>query len=183
MQTIRLCLKHFRERNMTDVFNALSRQTNVQLEDPLLTDLHRALVLEANYSEAERIITQAAKSGLFESYLKECDYTPLWHCINTGKHPANDIYYHMMWFWTWRVHLDQPSPSVRGGHQMCIDVEGGLIYLLGGWNGKMDLSDFWCYNIRQRQWTMISSNTTKWVLPLLHKMSVWTMTAEFSTSI
>ncbi|CAO3664670.1 unnamed protein product [Umbelopsis ramanniana] len=137
MQTIRLCLKHFRERNMIDVFNALSRQTNVQLEDPLLTDLHQALVLDANYPEAERIITQASKSGLFESYLKECDYTPLWHCIDTDQH----------------------SPSVRGGHQMCIDVEGGLIYLLGGWNGKMDLSDFWCYNIRQRQWAMISSNT------------------------
>jgi hypothetical protein len=85
MQTIRLCLKHFRERNMIDVFEALRRQTNIQLEDPLLTGLHRALVIEANYPEAEHIITKASKSGLFESYLKECDYTPLWHCIDTGK--------------------------------------------------------------------------------------------------
>jgi hypothetical protein len=44
---------------------------------------------------------------------------------------------------------------------MCIDVEGGMIYLLGGWNGKMDLSDFWSYSIKEKRWTMISSNTSK----------------------
>jgi hypothetical protein len=69
---------------MTEVFRELSRQTNVQLEDPLLTELHRALVMDANYPEAERIITHGAKIGLFDSYLQECDYTPMWHCVKTG---------------------------------------------------------------------------------------------------
>ncbi|KAG2171936.1 hypothetical protein INT43_001412 [Umbelopsis isabellina] len=145
IQTIKLCLKHFRERDMNDVFELLSRRTNIQLEDPLLTRLHHTLVMDADFDEAERIISTASEEGLFASYLRKCDYTPVWQNVKTGE----DI---------------EPICSKQryAFHLITFGyVEGGLIYLLGGWNGKMDLSDFWSYSIKDRQWTMISSNTSK----------------------
>jgi N-acetylneuraminic acid mutarotase len=44
---------------------------------------------------------------------------------------------------------------------MCIDVDQGLIYLFGGWDGQKDLSDFWVYSIQQDQWTCLSSDTRR----------------------
>ena len=44
---------------------------------------------------------------------------------------------------------------------MCIDSESGLIYLLGGWNGTIDLPDFWCFDIKLQQWRCISSDTSR----------------------
>ena len=48
---------------------------------------------------------------------------------------------------------------MRGGHQMCIDYQQQLIFLLGGWDGIKDLPDLWVYNIRSVQWQCISENT------------------------
>lgn len=43
-EAIRLCLKHFRQRNYTNVFDALQKRADIQLEDPMLTELHTKLV-------------------------------------------------------------------------------------------------------------------------------------------
>lgn len=48
---------------------------------------------------------------------------------------------------------------MRGGHQMCMDIEGGHIYLLGGWDGTKDLSDFWVYHVHTDQWECLSTDT------------------------
>lgn len=48
---------------------------------------------------------------------------------------------------------------MRGGHQMCIDEENQIIFLLGGWDGTKDLSDFWVYNIQIERWHCISEDT------------------------
>jgi hypothetical protein len=56
--------------------------------------------------------------------------------------------------------IDGDAPCARGGHQMCIDSEYKKIYLFGGWDGKRDLSDFWCFNIRDNRWRRLSSDTT-----------------------
>ncbi|CAJ0832633.1 16336_t:CDS:10 [Entrophospora sp. SA101] len=53
-------------------------------------------------------------------------------------------------------YLHDKVPCMRGGHQMCIDAEAGDIYLLGGWNGTTNLSDFWVYNINKNSWSLIS---------------------------
>jgi muskelin len=50
---------------------------------------------------------------------------------------------------------------MRGGHQMCIDSETGHVYLLGGWDGQKDLSDFWVYSIPTRNWTCLSADTSR----------------------
>ncbi len=44
---------------------------------------------------------------------------------------------------------------------MTISHKQQIIYLLGGWNGKMNISDFWTWNITDRKWQRISENTEK----------------------
>ena len=51
------------------------------------------------------------------------------------------------------------QPGMRGGHQMCIDTERQIIYLMGGWDGSDDLADFWMFDINQKSWRMISRDT------------------------
>jgi len=41
---IRLCLKHFRQHNYSEAYDALQRETRVTLEHPALTELHTQLV-------------------------------------------------------------------------------------------------------------------------------------------
>ena len=48
---------------------------------------------------------------------------------------------------------------MRGGHQMCIDIEQQIIFLIGGWDGNKDLNDFWVYDISMNKWQCISANT------------------------
>ena len=43
-EAIRLCLKHFRQRCYTEAFTALSEKTNITLEHPIVTELHKLLV-------------------------------------------------------------------------------------------------------------------------------------------
>ena len=46
-EVIRLCLKHFRQHNYSEAYEALQRQTRVTLEHPALTELHTQLVRRA----------------------------------------------------------------------------------------------------------------------------------------
>ena len=48
---------------------------------------------------------------------------------------------------------------MRGGHQMSIDMESQVIYLLGGWDGMVDLADFWSFTVESSQWTCLSRDT------------------------
>lgn len=43
-QAIRLCLKHLRQHNYMEAFEALQKKTKVTLEDPLLDRIHNTLV-------------------------------------------------------------------------------------------------------------------------------------------
>lgn len=60
-EAVRLCLKHLRQHNYTDVFDVLLRCSNVRLEDPLLTRLHDHLVQYGNFDKCEEIISDAAR--------------------------------------------------------------------------------------------------------------------------
>ncbi|KAL5034044.1 hypothetical protein RTP6_001923 [Batrachochytrium dendrobatidis] len=140
-EVIRLCLKHFRQRNHQDSFQKLQERTNIRLEDVLLTDLHKHLVVNGNFDEAEELLIRAASRNLFDDYISCCTYKPVWKLIL----PAD---------------TDSPVPSKRGGHQMCIDSNGTL-YLFGGWDGARDLSDFWAFDEPTKQWKCISMDTRK----------------------
>ena len=84
---------------------------------------------------------QALQEHLFDDYISELVYKPKWNKITS---PNN-----------------QPTPTMRGGHQMCIDSEAGVIYLFGGWDGTRDLADFWAFKEQDRQWHCISMDTRK----------------------
>lgn len=81
-----------------------------------------------------------SERSLFEHYVRRSTPKPRWDQITD----ANE---------------DGDAPSGRGGHQMCFDVERGIAYLFGGWDGKRDLCDFWSYSVAHRRWRLISRDT------------------------
>jgi hypothetical protein len=89
METIRLCLKHFRQKNMMDVYATLKKKTSVQLEHPILTRLHQTLVLDGDFDAAESIIEEADNQhGVFQPYVQDARYLSTWQRIdatNDGK--------------------------------------------------------------------------------------------------
>ncbi|KAI8332241.1 muskelin-like protein [Chlamydoabsidia padenii] len=141
IQTTRLCLKHFRQRNMMNLFQLLQERTGVELEHPLLTELHSQLVLQGDFEGTERLLSQLLDQGVFQQYVKNALYKANWRRI-------------------WATNQDGDVPCPRGGHQMCIDVKGKMIYLLGGWSGQEDLADLWCYDIQQDQWKLLCADTS-----------------------
>eukprot|EP01137_Pigoraptor_chileana_P006051 Opistho-2@49948 len=143
-EAIRLCLKHFRQRNYLDTFETLQKRTKICLEHPSLTELHERLVINGDFEHCERILTSAAKEGLFSEHIADCKYTPLWQRLSPLNRDGQ---------------ASAEAPGMRGGHQMCIDVEGGIVYLIGGWDGQKDLADMWAYNIADNQWSLLSEDT------------------------
>jgi hypothetical protein len=141
---VRLALKHFRQRNLFDLFNQLSSQTRVLLEDPLLSNLF-SLLNVGDFDQAEAQMSLAAENSLFAEYISDCMYKPFWKKINSSI-----------------------APSMRGGHQMCIDSDASVIWLFGGWNGHQDLSDFWCFDINSGNWSCISQDTRMYT-PLIQR--------------
>ncbi|KAJ3119706.1 Muskelin 1, intracellular mediator containing kelch motif [Nowakowskiella sp. JEL0407] len=139
-QVLKLCLKHFRQRNYLSTFTSLQLQSQLSLEDPLITSLFTKLVLQGDFNEVEKILTKASSDGLFQEYISDLPYKPIW------KRLDNEI---------------DESPCKRGGHQMLIDSDTGLIYLFGGWDGTKDLSDFWTFDHHTQKWSCISDDTRK----------------------
>ncbi|GLV40092.1 muskelin [Carabus blaptoides fortunei] len=135
-EIVRLCLKHFRQRNYSNALRALEQDTNVKLEDPLLAEFHTILVDNADYKKAESFLENAMYMGLFSEYIKHKEYQPVWEQIDVGDD-------------------NQLRPGMRGGHQMCIDAYTSTIYLFGGWDGNKDLNDLWSYNINTMKWSLL----------------------------
>lgn len=54
--TIRLILKHLRSKGHFAAFQALSQETNIQLEDPEITDLYQCLVDAGDFGRVEEIM-------------------------------------------------------------------------------------------------------------------------------
>lgn len=141
-QAIRLCLKHFRQNNYHEAFESLQKRSKVKLEHPLLTELHTNSVGKGDFEACERLIGIAEQDGLFSAYIASQDYKPQWKLIS----PLT-------------VAEDETRPGMRGGHQMCMDVNTEMIYLFGGWDGKTDLADFWVFSVQNDEWTCLSRNT------------------------
>lgn len=155
-ESVRLCLKHFRQRKLLDAFKALQERTNIQLEDPLLTSLHRELVVKGNFKRAEELMMEAADRGLFDEYIRAYDYKPIWKRLRSNSHRSGLHHHHHS-----HQSVVEDSPRHRGGHQMCIDTKGGYVYLMGGWDGARDLADFWAYHIPSQKWILISADTAQ----------------------
>ena len=153
-ESVRLSLKHFRQRKYLDVFKSLQDRTNIQLEDPLLTNLHQELVVNGSFKRAEEMMIEAADRGLFDTYIQSFHYKPLWRRLRSNSHRQGLHHHHH----SHQMHVEE-YPKHRGGHQMCIDTQGGYVYLMGGWDGSRDLADFWAYHISSQTWILISADT------------------------
>ncbi|GBG90104.1 hypothetical protein CBR_g50196 [Chara braunii] len=141
-QAFKLCLKHLRQCNY-DAFAALQKHKGgLQLEDELLAQLHNLLVLQGDDKATERVLRRAGEDGLFEEYVLNSSYKPVWSRVVPEQ-------------------TDCQRPGMRGGHQMCIDPEEGKIYLIGGWDGEKDLSDFWVFEIATSSWRLLSEDTAQ----------------------
>ena len=100
------------------------------------------MVVNGDYEAAEHLLRNAVDKGLFGPYIHQQDYVPQWlrilPCID--EDPCQ-------------------RPGMRGGHQMCMDVNTETIYLFGGWDGVQDLNDLWSYHVPSNTWTLLSKDT------------------------
>lgn len=62
-----MILKHLRRRRYRDAFEALSRESGVQLEGPLQARLWNALVENGDYKLAEQILEEAVKGKIYHN--------------------------------------------------------------------------------------------------------------------
>ena len=46
----------------------------MQLEDPMLTDLHHKMVIDGSFAAVETALVVAAAKGLFDEYISQCTY-------------------------------------------------------------------------------------------------------------
>ncbi|CAD1479858.1 unnamed protein product, partial [Heterotrigona itama] len=136
-EVIRLCMKHFRKLEHSEIVETLQRVTGVPLEDPRLTGLYDLLVTKGDHLQAEYFISNAVMMGLLNDYINAQTYRAVW-----TKLSSND-----------------GKPGMRGGHQMVLDPTAELLYLFGGWDGNQDLSDLWVYNVTSNKWTIICKDT------------------------
>lgn len=160
VEIIRLCLKHFRQNGYEAAFDVLQKQTNVQLEDPMLTELHGMLVKKGDFRGTEEFIeTCCLQQGLMDKYLDRQEYKATWEMQQETTEDDDG---------------DQVSrPGMRGGHQLVIDNVNDRIYCFGGWNGSIDLDDLWVFDIQKGSWRLIHEHSEKFGGPSprsCHKM-------------
>lgn len=70
-EAVRLCLKHLRKLDYNDAFKALQQASEIQLEDPLLSDLHNLIVDNGDYNGAEEFINSSV-NGKYEKIIYKC---------------------------------------------------------------------------------------------------------------
>lgn len=139
---LRQILKHLRQRRFLSPVTQILARSGLQLEHPLITSLHSAFVLHGAWSEAEKLIHDCADAGLLRAYRHACQARMRWTRVR-GLDPDGDV------------------PCRRGGHAMCIDEQGGIVYLFGGWDGQRSLDDFWAYEIKTDAWRCLSVATSR----------------------
>lgn len=135
-------LKHLRQRRLLTPYQTILSRADIQLEHPLVTQLHESLVLQGDWSRSEKLLDVLSSSGLFDGYLQSCQPHAIWTRL-LGTDADGDV------------------PPARGGHAMCIDPVNEMIYTFGGWDGKKSMDDFWAYSIKEDKWHILSHSTSK----------------------
>ncbi|XP_064400572.1 muskelin-like [Halichondria panicea] len=144
-EAVRICLKHLRENDYSEAFQALQKKAKVSLEHPLLSRLHGLLVVKGDFLAAEQLIEEAAADGHLGGYIAEQPINAQWKQLHPKDQAGERV---------------SGGPVGRGGHQMCLDLTSQTIYLHGGWDGANDLSDLWSYDIERGVWTCICQDTS-----------------------
>ncbi|KAG0246046.1 hypothetical protein BGX31_004699 [Mortierella sp. GBA43] len=185
-ESVRLCLKHFRQRQLMDAFKALQERTNIKLEDPLLSNLHQELVIKGNFKRAEELITEASEQGQGGPSARSCHkvcYSPQHKAIfMLGKYvdPENRSKTDLSAEF-WRFDIDPSSPpfgrwtKISGNtatlngpeliydHQMCLDPVSQTLYVFGGKVVHLDknvqhYSGLYSYHIPSGVWKLLRAD-------------------------
>jgi hypothetical protein len=143
-KTLKLILKHLRQRALLPAFRTLQSVTSLNLEHPLLTSLHTAFVLRGDFNMVESLLSRSASLGLFDSFIRSTPPRAHWRRLDTDPSTSSP---------------DGDYPSARGGHQLVLDPDKGLLYLFGGWDGTKDLCDLWTFSIQEQRWHLVCGDT------------------------
>ncbi|KAF7315763.1 Muskelin-N domain-containing protein [Mycena indigotica] len=143
---MRYVLKHLRQHRFLTPYNAILSRCGLQVEHPLVTELHANLVLKGDWAKAEEVLGRISQTDLFDEYRNSNQCRAVWNRL-MGTDPNGD------------------RPSERGGHAMCIDPVEDVVYLFGGWNGSTSLDDFWAYDIKADKWRVLSYSTSRERVP------------------
>ncbi|XP_022128529.2 muskelin [Pieris rapae] len=125
-EAVRILLKHLRRRRYKDAFEALSRESGVQLEGHMQARLWNALVENGDYKLAERIFEESARDGELDWYMSWQPYTPEWRKLCGCSAQVEE-----------RLCCGEASPEVhpRPHDLSCVDrdprLEGGDVALNG----------------------------------------------------
>lgn len=112
-EAVRILLKHLRRRRYKDAFEALSRESGVQLEGPIQTRLWNALVENGDYKLAEEIFDEAVAEGELEWYMSWQPYTPIWRQMSACSAQVEE----KLWFGD----VTQPTNNVQQNDLLCVD--------------------------------------------------------------
>lgn len=115
-----MCLKHFRQKNMMDVYETLKAKTGIEIEHPMVGELHKSLVINGDFDQAEKIILDAEKKQFFHSFVKDSSYKPDWKKLNAsndGKRVkfcilGGNIQFSVLFFFRWRCSMCKRWTSV-----------------------------------------------------------------------
>ncbi|CAH0695734.1 unnamed protein product [Spodoptera exigua] len=111
-EAVRLLLKHLRRRRYKDAFEALSRESGVQLEGPLQSKLWNALVEKGDFKQAEELFDQAIAEGELDWYLSWQPYSPHWRQMSACSTQVEDR------LWSGEA---PPPPPARQHDLLCAD--------------------------------------------------------------
>lgn len=139
---MRHILKHLRQRRHITTYKQLQERSGVRLEHPLVSELYETLVLRGDWAASEAQLKSVSAADLFSEFIHSCTPRTRWKRLR-GTDANGD------------------APGQRGGHAMCMDVENGLIYLFGGYDGQRSLDDFWVYNVREGRWRLLSHSVVE----------------------
>lgn len=155
--TIRLILKHLRNKGHFEAFQALSRETNIQLEDPEITDLYQCLVDSGDFERVESIMGKLINGENLETTFT----TILLNCLAfTEGHVEEFIAkqkYKAKFTELKSEDLTAIRPKPRSQAAYAFDENHRLIYMFGGSDDSNDLNDFWVFDLAKNEWSMIES--------------------------
>lgn len=176
---LRLMLKHLRSRAYHSAFRVLleSSQLGAPLdsslqhsdqerpfEHPIVTQLFHTL-MQGQWDAAEASLEKAAWGESTNEDVVDTKDAGMSASITAASSLLSAYVERSIPkpFWTPLGGVDEngEAPCGRGGHQMDLDVEKGVLWLFGGWDGSRDLADLWVYYIREARWRCVSQDVTK----------------------
>ena len=90
-------------------------------------------MIQGNFSHSEALISSCADSGLLSDAIHRFQPCAEWLQIDKESSSADTMELDP------RASANPPKPTPRGGHAMCLDQTGGMIYMFGGWDGRKSL--------------------------------------------